>query len=87
MEREELGPNGGALWAMEEVEANFDWLESRLEDCGETQEFETVDSLANRHVEETIILDPPGQAELTTHHNAVPGLLHRLEKAGYRVSE
>lgn len=25
MEREELGPNGGVLWAMEEVEENFDW--------------------------------------------------------------
>lgn len=34
MEREELGPNGGVLWAMEEVEANFDWLEERLEACG-----------------------------------------------------
>ena len=34
MEREELGPNGGVLWAIEEVEANMDWLEERLEDCG-----------------------------------------------------
>jgi hypothetical protein len=35
MEREELGPNGGVLWAMEEVEANFEWLERNLADCGE----------------------------------------------------
>jgi len=34
MEREELGPNGGVLWAMEEVEANLDWLEEKLEACG-----------------------------------------------------
>jgi len=34
MEREELGPNGGVLWAMEEVEANFEWLEQSLESCG-----------------------------------------------------
>jgi len=34
MEREQLGPNGGVLWAMEEVEANFDWLEEKLEACG-----------------------------------------------------
>jgi hypothetical protein len=34
MEREHLGPNGGVLWAMEEVEANLDWLEERLEQCG-----------------------------------------------------
>ena len=36
MEREELGPNGGVLWAMEELEANFDWLEERIVDCGES---------------------------------------------------
>jgi hypothetical protein len=35
MEREQLGPNGGVLWAMEEVETNFDWLEQQLEQCGE----------------------------------------------------
>jgi hypothetical protein len=34
MEREELGPNGGVLWAMEELEANFEWLEQHLNDCG-----------------------------------------------------
>lgn len=34
MEREELGPNGGILWAMEEVEANIEWLEEKLEECG-----------------------------------------------------
>lgn len=35
MEREQLGPNGGVLWAMEEVEANFDWLEEQLSQCGQ----------------------------------------------------
>jgi hypothetical protein len=35
MEREELGPNGGVLWAMEELEANFEWLEEHLNECGE----------------------------------------------------
>lgn len=34
MAREELGPNGGILWAMEEVESEFAWLEDRLEECG-----------------------------------------------------
>ncbi|KAK3114007.1 hypothetical protein LTR53_008111 [Teratosphaeriaceae sp. CCFEE 6253] len=67
MEREELGPNGGVLWAMEEVEANFEWLEEQLERC-----------------EETIVLDPPGQPELMVHHTALPRILHRLEKIGYR---
>lgn len=36
MEREELGPNGGVLWAMEEVEEQFDWLEERMGECGES---------------------------------------------------
>lgn len=68
MEREELGPNGGVLWAMEEIEANFDWLESKLEEC-----------------QETIILDPPGQPELYTHHTALPRILQKIEKLGNRV--
>ncbi|KAK5110688.1 hypothetical protein LTR85_000749 [Meristemomyces frigidus] len=68
MEREELGPNGGVLWAMEEVEANFDWLEQQLDQC-----------------EETIVLDPPGQPELMVHHMALPRILQRLERAGYRI--
>lgn len=39
MEREELGPNGGVLWAMEEVEANFEWLEEHLNECGTLMNF------------------------------------------------
>ena len=35
MEREQLGPNGGVLWAMEELEADFEWLEERLREHGE----------------------------------------------------
>ena len=68
MEREELGPNGGVLWAMEEIEANLEWLEDRLAEC-----------------EDTVVLDPPGQPELTIHHLALPRILQRLEKIGYRV--
>ncbi|KAK3644749.1 hypothetical protein LTR56_009414 [Elasticomyces elasticus] len=68
MELEELGPNGGVLWAMEEVEANFEWLEEKMADC-----------------EETVVLDPPGQPELMQHHTALPRILHRLEKLGYRI--
>lgn len=34
MDRESLGPNGGILWAMEEVDANFDWLKMQLDACG-----------------------------------------------------
>lgn len=32
MKDEELGPNGGVLYALEELEHNFEWLESGLKD-------------------------------------------------------
>lgn len=35
--------------------------------------------------EETVVLDPPGQPELTTHHMSLPRILQNLEKLGYRV--
>ena len=87
MEREQLGPNGGVLWAMVEVETNFDWLEQQLEQCGEYTTLSVVGViLSDSKTEETIVLDPPGQPELTTHHMALPRILQRLEKLGYRVS-
>ena len=32
MEAEELGPNGGVLYALEELEHNFEWLENGLKE-------------------------------------------------------
>lgn len=34
MEQESLGPNGGILYALEELEHNFDWLEEGLKELG-----------------------------------------------------
>jgi len=34
MEGEELGPNGGILYALEELEHNFEWLEEGLSKLG-----------------------------------------------------
>lgn len=34
MESEELGPNGGVLYALEELEHNFEWLEEGLKELG-----------------------------------------------------
>lgn len=87
MEREELGPNGGVLWAMEELEQSFEWLEEKLEECGQLN-LSAIDGEGWKLIatlEETIILDPPGQPELTIHHMALPRILHRLEKLEYRV--
>lgn len=34
MEQEDLGPNGGVLYALEELEENFEWLETGLKELG-----------------------------------------------------
>ena len=36
MAEEQLGPNGGTLYAIEELEGNFDWLEQGLAKLGGT---------------------------------------------------
>jgi GTPase SAR1 family protein len=71
MEQEELGPNGGVMYALEELQENFEWLEEGLKDLSDSY----------------ILFDCPGQVELFTHHNTMPALFHRLEKIGYRVRQ
>lgn len=34
MDEDKLGPNGGVLYALEELEKNFDWLEEGLKELG-----------------------------------------------------
>lgn len=69
MRDEELGPNGGMLYAMEELEHNFDWLEVGLKGLGEKY----------------VLFDCPGQAELFTNHNSLRNVFQRIQKLGYRV--
>ncbi len=66
-----LGPNGGVLYALEEVEQNFEWLEDRLR---------------TRVGEDYVLFDCPGQVELFTHHASLRRVFARLGKMGYRVS-
>lgn len=47
-----LGPNGGMLYCLEYLEANFDWLEKELKKL-------KVDY---------VVFDLPGQVELSTDH-------------------
>ena len=65
----DLGPNGGVLYALEELEHDFDWLEQGLKRLGD----------------DYILFDCPGQAELFTHHSSVRNMFMRLQKLGYRV--
>lgn len=71
MSDDRLGPNGGILYALEELENNFEWLEQGLKEIGEG---------------DYILFDCPGQVELYTHHNSLRNIFYRLEKMGYRVS-
>lgn len=64
-----LGPNGGVLYALEELEENLDWLEEQLARLGE----------------DYVLFDCPGQVELFTHHDSLRRVFLRLAKSGYRV--
>lgn len=70
MAEQGLGPNGGVLWALEEVEHNGGrWLEDGLGRLGE----------------DYVLFDCPGQVELFTHHASLRNLFFRIQKLGYRV--
>ncbi|KIW64042.1 hypothetical protein PV04_09002 [Phialophora macrospora] len=69
-----LGPNGGVLYALEELEADLDnngggWFEAGLKKLGD----------------DYLLLDCPGQVEIFTHHASLRRVLARLEKMGYRL--
>jgi GTPase SAR1 family protein len=70
MDEDNLGPNGGVLYALEELEHNMEWLEQGLSELGE----------------DYILFDCPGQVELYTHHSSLRNIFFRLQKLGYRVS-
>ena len=69
MADDRLGPNGGILYALEELEHNMEWLENGLKELGD----------------DYILFDCPGQVELYTHHNSLRNIFFRLQKFGYRV--
>ncbi|KAI5463110.1 hypothetical protein BGZ63DRAFT_354145 [Mariannaea sp. PMI_226] len=68
MRDDKLGPNGGILYALEELEHNFEWLEEGLKEFGE----------------DYILFDCPGQVELYTHHNSLRNIFYKLQKLGFR---
>jgi GTPase SAR1 family protein len=70
MDAHGLGPNGGMLFCMEYLEANFDWLEERLAVLGK---------------DAYVLFDLPGQVELSTNHESVKRIVSRLGKLGFRV--
>ncbi|RKU49001.1 hypothetical protein DL546_009659 [Coniochaeta pulveracea] len=69
MADDKLGPNGGILYALEELENNMEWLEEGLKEIGD----------------DYILFDCPGQVELYTHHNSLRNIIFRLQKLGFRL--
>ncbi|KIJ63092.1 hypothetical protein HYDPIDRAFT_113652 [Hydnomerulius pinastri MD-312] len=71
MDEHGLGPNGGMLYCMEYLEANFDWLEGRLKELGS---------------DAYVLFDIPGQVELGTNHDSLKRIIQRLSKLGFRLA-
>ncbi|NXF91109.1 GPN2 GTPase, partial [Eubucco bourcierii] len=70
MESLKLGPNGGLIYCMEYLEANFDWLQEKL-------------AAFRGHY---YLFDCPGQVELYTHHNALKNVFAQLAKWNFRLA-
>jgi GTPase SAR1 family protein len=70
MQEHHLGPNGGMLYCMEYLEANLDWLESKLQELQK---------------EVYVVFDLPGQVEVSTNHPSLRRIIGRLGKLGLRV--
>lgn len=88
MEQETLGPNGGVLFALEELEHNFDWLEEGLKELGGSQQQQQLaqgDAYIDIILDDYVLFDCPGQVELFTHHGSLRNIFFRLQKLGYRV--
>ncbi|KAI9798015.1 MAG: hypothetical protein M1835_005018 [Candelina submexicana] len=95
MTDEELGPNGGVLYALEELEHNIDWLEQGLGQLGgarhihnsvlKTLVLEGRCTDYSLLTEDYILFDCPGQVELFTHHSSLRNIFFRLQKLGYRL--
>ncbi|NXW07843.1 GPN2 GTPase, partial [Fregetta grallaria] len=70
MENLKLGPNGGLIYCMEYLEANFDWLQEKL-------------AAFRGHY---YLFDCPGQVELYTHHDALKNVFAQLAKWNFRLA-
>ena len=66
-----LGPNGALLFALEFAADQSEWLESMIDGYG------TYDIL---------LLDCPGQIEVTAHVPVLPRILNTLRRAGWAVA-
>lgn len=95
MREEELGPNGGTLYAIEELENNIEWLEKGLTGLGGGFSLFTIHTYLCTYIlpyiwpqlkpEDYVLFDCPGQVEIFTHHSSLRNIFFRIQKLGYRV--
>ena len=69
MAEDTLGPNGAVLYALEDLEHNWEWLEEGLKEIGD----------------DYVLFDCPGQVEIFTHHDSLRRIIQKVAKMGYRV--
>ncbi|KAK9472358.1 uncharacterized protein V1510DRAFT_417296 [Dipodascopsis tothii] len=69
MAAEGLGPNGGIMYAMEELENHWDEFLDRIKALGR----------------DYLIIDCPGQVELFTHHASLRAIFLKMQKQDYRM--
>ncbi|KAH7334496.1 cytoplasmic protein [Rhizoctonia solani] len=74
MDEHGLGPNGGMLYCMEYLDANFDWLEEQLR------------ALSLLNGDSYVVFDVPGQVELSSDHGSLKSVVGKLEKLGFRLA-
>jgi len=70
MDCQQLGPNGGMLYALEYLEKNILWLKERLE----------------KYSDSYVIFDCPGQVEIYTHHHILKNIVRHLSKWNCRLT-
>ncbi len=83
MEEAGLGPNGGLVWCIDYMVGHLGDLCDAIKKSIEDKEKKEWKVLHKAH----LLLDLPGQVELTTHHSSLPTLLTGLGEAlGLRVT-
>ncbi|KAH9473909.1 hypothetical protein MJO28_000258 [Puccinia striiformis f. sp. tritici] len=92
MEFHKLGPNGSILFCLEFLEKNFDWFSERLAALTSPSSSSTSTSTASAangslaQEIDYIVLDLPGQVEISTDHDSLKNILHKLEKLDWRLA-
>ncbi|XP_030074309.1 GPN-loop GTPase 2 [Microcaecilia unicolor] len=70
MDALKLGPNGGLIYCMEYLEANFDWLQEKL----------------SKFKDHYFLFDCPGQVELYTHQASLKNIFAQLSRWNFRLA-